>query len=556
VIQSVETFVQATTLGGLSGRNGSTLLAIDEALNVYHSAAPARKRTELMNLSTAIQAWLIEKESKKKSRRRESIIALERQVREELERFAREAEAEAQRVREAEIEASRPRLRAGEDGYEYFTPSTGAVVAAKPEDWTIETDTDSQWRYYRNTVVHENPKWVEADDWDDLIDEQSHRIYYWNKITKISQWEKPIELTEERIAERQIKHLVDRTKWLPDHYYTVTSESSFTATMVPYRKSLSELNRWKEDNVAIKTRKVTDGEGNLCLTIREDVQRAKLTVGPFSERGKAKIDSATVDAWEGLRITNLANRAVAQDISRKAVILARSLLPLGAFNNRGGVQPEPATWSSNPGADMQRVEALAASVLGESTDFLDALVSNAASVRQIGGGVCSLIGALTAGILTIIAKPETEIILGSSSMDHTFCVISYKKCHWICADPWPLVSYPCRWAGSYFGLQAGPFDYYLKIDIHKPVLIPFGVAAVSGSSLAPTTVATAASQLGQVSGEIGHPYGHLTNATTTDEDGNLIAPERFDDVPRMVDKTDWGPAVDRTRAYASLGPVV
>lgn len=551
-------FKTETNLGKLSSR-GTELCNIDRALAAYHDlpgdAADNQLLYRLVLLQAAIEAWLEAKRYKRKSRRRDSILTLMNQVLPELDRLEN-AIAAAQVL--AVVQALPPPppppqlpelLRDDETGRYYYRDVTNDEVRwTASEDWEVLTDTTSGRRYYNNTVA-QRTFWVEPNHWDVLSEEDgTHRTYYFDRVRWASQWERPPELTDERIHQRDITHLVRATRWVPDDYYTIEeglARGPTAATMTPYRSSLTAINKNK-DNLDPKIRRILRGDV-LHLEIREDVQTARLTTGPYSERSKAPINLAQVNAWEGARVLHGDNLRVAQDVARQAVLLARRLLPRGAFNNRGGVIPPPTTWSADPGRDMQRMEQIAERLLGDSGDFLHAIACNAAATRAIGGGVCSMIGALTAGLLTVISPPGTEIICGSHSADHTYCVIRYNNCPWVCADAWPQYSYPCRWQGSYFAPTSdGPLNYYFKIDVHQPVRVPFGLASTPSESLEPNAVAVIAGECPGSPGEIGHPYGHTSNTAANDH------PARFDGVAAVVGPRDWGAAADVSTVFPWL----
>lgn len=552
-------FKTQTDLGTFHSRSEQALKAIDNTLAAYdrvrQALLRATQRNALVNVETAINQWLVAKQNKVNSSRRAAINTLLLQIQGEIARLddltQRELLAQqmlAQPLPPPRIAPSTIRFDNGRGSYVYDDPNTNQTTVVPPEDWEIKNYTNGPGRYYKNRKVTLRRRIV-PEDWEELFDAQNnHRPYYRSRITGVISQGVPAELTAENIRAREIALFLNSRGWVPDNYYAVTNHTEQglgAATMTAYRKNLAEINSSKEA-ITPKVRKVSCGN-TLHLTIREDIQTTVLTSGPWSARSKDPIDMAKINAWEGARIVNAGNLKEARKIARRAVLFVRNHLPLGAFNNRGGVNPKPATWSLDPGRDMQKLEELAGVLLGQSTDFFHAMAANAAAVRAMGGGVCSMIGAFTAGVLTVISPPDTEIIYCYHSADHAYCAVAYKKSQWVCSDPWPLVSYPAIWDTSYFAPTApGPLKYYTKIDVHQPTRIPFGLVAIGAQSLEYSAVLVKKEECRGAPGAIGHPYGHLSNTANND------APDRYEGQRAIVKQKDWGPRVNYADAFPEL----
>jgi hypothetical protein len=552
-------FKTQTDLGTLYSRSENALKAIDNALAAYdlvrRAVLRATQRAALVDVETAIDGWLYAKRNKIASSRRAAINTLRTQVQDEIQRLddltrqAQEAE-DALRLPIAPPRIEPPTIRfdGGRGSYVYDDPNTNLTTPVPAEDWEIRRAVDGNGRCYSNRRVAFTRRIV-PEDWEELFDDQNNnRRYYRSRITGMTTLDVPAELTPEMVRAREIVLFVNARGWVPANYYTVTNDTERglgAATMTAYRKSLAELNADKEA-ITPKVRIISRGD-TVHLRIREDIQTAKLTTGPYSQRSKAPIDMAQINTWEGARVLNGANFIEAKKIARRAVRFVRHHLPLGAFNNRAGVDPRPATWSRNPGSDMHRLEELAAALLGVSTDFFHAMAANAAGVRAMGGGVCSMIGAFTAGVLTVISPPDTEIIYCYHSADHAYCVVSYKKSQWVCSDPWPLVPYPAIWETSYFAPRTlGPLKYYTKIDVLQPTRIPFGLVAIGAQSLEYAAVLVKKEECRGGPGAIGHAYGHASN--TSDNS----TPALYEEEKAIVKNTDWGPVVNYAEVFPEL----
>jgi len=257
------------------------------------------------------------------------------------------------------------------------------------------------------------------------------------------------------------------------------------------------------------------------LTIREAIWPSALTSGPWSERRKGTIAIQQIDAAEGPR-KNMPDShpfaATAIDVASRAIIQARKMLPLGAFNNRH-VQSRPPSWTQHPAWQNALNEAVASGLVLETgnrdpEDYVAWLAAFATATRTTGGGVCTYFASLTCGILTTIAPPGSDILLVYSRADHQFCVLSVNGSPWYTVDPWTLNSYVLRWERSYFGPGSQPkggIDNYFKIRVHEPIHTPYGISYTSTDIR--SHLARASKSLGpQKTDDMAHNFGHCCNA--------------------------------------------
>ena len=132
-------------------------------------------------------------------------------------------------------------------------------------------------------------------------------------------------------------------------------------------------------------------------------------------------------------------------------------------------------------------------------DPLVGIMSRYYGTMTIGGGVCSMVSSVVAGMATLSAFPVrytpdnndfTEILVCLHSADHSFCVIGYRESPWIVADPWVGEPFILPWEENYFD-QAG-VENYQRIIVRHRLRIPWGVeileAAYNRQALTTTQV--------------------------------------------------------------------
>lgn len=207
----------------------------------------------------------------------------------------------------------------------------------------------------------------------------------------------------------------------------------------------------------------------------------------------------------------------------RAVRIARSLLPKGAFNNRAGLPPAILAREQYPRWQNLYIDAGVGNLIESGQAIVeqqrgippseDIVLQHAilAKVTQtVGGAVCSKIASLTLGILTTTAQPETRVAQVWHNSDHEFLLVGYGNSPWIVADPWPHRSYITPLA--YNAFKADGIERHNRVTIHKKCREPFGV--IFRDPAVQKVLFSTQSEMGRPSKadrETLHSYGQPTN---------------------------------------------
>lgn len=298
---------------------------------------------------------------------------------------------------------------------------------------------------------------------------------------------------------------------------------------VRYRRDAANLNAGKEDLRVGQLRVQRKLHDRLkCADAR---QTRKLQAGPWSDRLRNAdlLTHAVSDQWEGAR--NAVNPPTLRqqlELSKRVIRKVRNLLPLAPFNNQPAGGPNRyGGIVTSVGHGMQLVEAISEQLvhdeearIGHPVDFLFLYAATSAAARAVGGGVCTHLMTVTAGVLTTMVPANTEIILWFSHLDHQFCAMSISRRPWILVDPWPLKAYATEWDNNCIFAQPqgtraarraaeqvlNPLEEnYAKITVQKTCETPYGV---------PGLLASAYDLLMQMHATVnavdpGHPYMHM-----------------------------------------------
>ena len=315
----------------------------------------------------------------------------------------------------------------------------------------------------------------------------------------------------------------------------------------PKRLNFEEENTQKKAGPVREMRIFRDTES---IKIREAITAAALTSGPWSQRTKVAINMNTIDNLEGRRFNYRDSEAVCQTairIASRALVAARKFLPLGAYNNRE-VERRPIGWALYPAWQNALNEVLASKIVLQTgrrdpENFVAWLSAFGHAARTTGGGVCTYISALTCGILTTIAPPETEILLVYSKADHQFCVISHQKSPWYTVDPWTLNCYVMKWKYSYFAptdeAGGGTVDNYFKVTINHPLKEPYGITY--DDMMIKQLLAISKGELGVKSrGEMAHQFGQCCNAVNPRGCCGGDGSQSIRGMPAVQTHLDWG----------------
>ncbi|OPY84304.1 MAG: hypothetical protein A4E72_02313 [Syntrophus sp. PtaU1.Bin208] len=274
--------------------------------------------------------------------------------------------------------------------------------------------------------------------------------------------------------------------------------------------------------------------GAARLRFADARQTRKLQQGNFSERLRNAdlLTREVLNGWEGPRqAVNQPQMMQTLQLARKAVRTVRNLLPLAPFNNQPQGRANPyVDLVTSVGHGMQLVEAISEHLVQEEenrthqpADFCFRYAATSAAARAVGGGVCTHLMSVTAGVLTMLAPANTDILLWFSHADHQFCVISVAHGPWVIVDPWPQRSVVTTWGNHcYFpppqgtradrvqaeraqGQRRTEEENYAKISIRTPCETPYGV---------PNLLKRAKDLLVQLHGAVqaaapGHPYRHM-----------------------------------------------
>jgi len=351
--------------------------------------------------------------------------------------------------------------------------------------------------------------------------------------------------------------LTDQMEAEARHWTRAAAADLPIAVGTRYRVDANTLNDKKNYHLVNQVNVQLNGEARLRFA--DARQTRKLQHGPLSERLRnADLLTRTVlDGWEGVRqVVNRQTMMQTLQLARQAVRTVRNLLPLAPFNNQPQGRANPyVDLVTSVGHGMQLVEAISEHLVQEEenriqpqhADFCFRYAATSAAARAVGGGVCSHLMSVTAGVLTMIAPADTDILLWFSHADHQFCVISVAHGPWVIVDPWPQRSVVTTWDNHcYFpppqgtradrvqaerahGQHRTEEENYAKISIRNPCETPYGV---------PGLLKRAKDLLGQLHGNVqaaapGHPYQHMDSV---DPHSNL------QHIPHLAAAapTEWG----------------
>ncbi|SEL93015.1 hypothetical protein SAMN04489760_10124 [Syntrophus gentianae] len=300
-----------------------------------------------------------------------------------------------------------------------------------------------------------------------------------------------------------------------------------------YRIDANTMNDKKIDHCVNQINVQRSGAARLRFADARQTRR--LQHGPLSDRLRnADLLTPTVlDGWEGPRqAVNQLTRMQTLQLAVRAVRTVRNLLPLAPFNNQPQGRANPyVDLVTSVGHGMQLVEAISEHLVQEEedrtqqqADFCFRYAATSAAARAVGGGVCSHLMSVTAGVLTMVAPANTEILLWFSHADHQFCIISVAHGPWVIVDPWPQRSVVTTWGDHcYFpppqgtraervqaeralGQRRTEEENYAKISILTPCETPYGVPGLLKRANKDLLV--------QLHGNVqaaapGHPYQHM-----------------------------------------------
>jgi hypothetical protein len=161
----------------------------------------------------------------------------------------------------------------------------------------------------------------------------------------------------------------------------------------------------------------------------------------------------------------------------------RGLLPLGPFNNRGGLPQEVQERSEFPRWSNFLVDVMTNLAVEQIARFYPdfdpqsqiAAACKAEAVKRVGGGVCSMIATLCSGLLTTTAPPGTEIRQVYHNFDHEFVIIKVGGSRWFVVDPWPMNAKTIPFVDCSFKPEG--VTNYLSITVEEPAPKdqPFGI---------------------------------------------------------------------------------
>lgn len=122
-------------------------------------------------------------------------------------------------------------------------------------------------------------------------------------------------------------------------------------------------------------------------------------------------------------------------------------------------------------------------------DPLIGIMARYYGAMTVGGGVCSMISAVTAGLATMAAYPVifnpddpndyTEILVCYHGADHSFCVVGYRGSPWIVADPWVGEPFIVPWEENFFDREG--VQVYQRICVRHRLPIPWNVEILAAA---------------------------------------------------------------------------
>jgi hypothetical protein len=241
-------------------------------------------------------------------------------------------------------------------------------------------------------------------------------------------------------------------------------------------------------------------------------------------------------------------------IAKQVLEDVREMLPRGPFNNFGGLSdtvrekqcvpisnpddPDgPGRMVHVPGWWNQVVDVVAGTAveqlketMPEVPEFMLSAACLARATREVGGGVCSKMATLTAGILSTRLPPGSEIAQVFHKADHEFVVAKLPDSRWFVVDPWCHEPTVVPFVDCLFDPEGVTKFISMKVTKTAPEGEPFGID-VTGVDWG-DTVSKVYQDLEITTTNMAHQFG---------QESNVGDQSLFDVGLTSVGKDDWGP---------------
>jgi hypothetical protein len=151
------------------------------------------------------------------------------------------------------------------------------------------------------------------------------------------------------------------------------------------------------------------------------------------------------------------------------------------------MQYHPVTGEHAPGWWNQVVDVVAGTAfeqlkakMPDVPEFKLSAACLARATQEVGGGVCSKMATLTAGILSTKLPPGSEIAQVFHDADHEFVVAKLPGSRWFVVDPWCYEPRVIPFVDCVFGPEGVKTFISMKVTKPAPEGQPFGIDVDTG----------------------------------------------------------------------------